>query len=61
MIQFFKVEITKELITWSVGSILFFLAVRMLKIVAWMQMDKSALLGEIKRLPLFVFLSAKKE
>ena len=54
LIQFFKVEATKELLKWGFGSIIFMLGVSMLKIFAWMQMDKNALLRELKRLELQV-------
>mgnify|MGYP005996433105 CR=1 FL=1 len=54
MIQFFEAEQTKEMIQWSVGTLVFLLGVSMLKIFAWMQMDKNALLREIKRLELQV-------
>jgi len=52
MIQFFNAEATKELIKWSVGSLVFLFGVTMLKIFAWMQMDKNALMRELKRLEL---------
>lgn len=54
MIQFFESEATKDLIQWGVGTLIFLLGVSMLKIFAWMQMDKNALLREIKRLELQV-------
>ena len=54
MIQFFESEATKDLIQWGVGTLIFLLGVSMLKIVAGMQMDKNALLREIKRLELQV-------
>lgn len=54
LVQFFKVEATKELLKWGLGSIVFMLGVSMLKIFAWMQMDKNALLRELKRLELQV-------
>lgn len=49
-IQFFKVTAIKELIKWGIGGLVFLLGVSMLKVFAWMQMDKNALLREIKRL-----------
>ncbi|WP_346881449.1 DUF6768 family protein [uncultured Algibacter sp.] len=52
LIQFFNSEITFDMIKWATGSIVFLLVVSMLKIFAWMQMDKNALLREIKRLEL---------
>ncbi|MGM5470373.1 DUF6768 family protein [Flavobacteriaceae bacterium LMO-SS05] len=53
-IQFFNTEVTNELITWGIGGFVFLMAVSMLKLFAWMQMDKNALLREIKRLELQV-------
>lgn len=54
IIQFFNVDDTKALIQWGIGSLAFLLGVSMLKVFAWMQMDKNALLREIKRLELQV-------
>lgn len=50
IVQFFNVEATKHLLKWGLGSILFLLCVSILKIFAWMQMDKNAITREIKRL-----------
>ncbi|SHI55528.1 DUF6768 family protein [Algibacter luteus] len=59
-IQFFHTEITNEMIKWGIGGLVFLLGVSMLKVFAWMQMDKNALLREMKRLELQVSsLSAK--
>ncbi|WP_396601415.1 DUF6768 family protein [Algibacter sp. R77976] len=52
LVQFFNVESTKELLKWGLGSIVFLLGVSMLKIFAWMQMDKNAIIRELKRLEL---------
>lgn len=60
IVQFFNTEETKELIKWSTGAIIFLLGVSMLKVFAWMQMDKNALLREIKRLELQVSSLANK-
>ncbi|MFV9550745.1 DUF6768 family protein [Algibacter sp. PT7-4] len=54
LIQFFNVETTKELLKWGLGSIVFLLGVSMLKVFAWMQMDKNAIMRELKRLELQV-------
>lgn len=54
IIQFFQVEETKELIKWATGTLIFLLGVSILKIFAWMQMDKKALIREIKRLEIQV-------
>ncbi|SNR16374.1 DUF6768 family protein [Tenacibaculum jejuense] len=60
LVQFFEASEAKELIKWASGAIIFLLGVSMLKIFAWMQMDKNALLREIKRLELLL-LSLKRE
>lgn len=60
IVQFFNADVTKELIKWSVGSLVFLFGVSMLKIFAWMQMDKNALLREMKRLELQVSSLATK-
>jgi len=60
VVQFFNAEETKELIKWSIGAIMFLLGVSMLKVFSWMQMDKNALLREIKRLELQVSSLANK-
>ena len=52
VIQFFETEVPKDYIKWSIGSLVFLFGVSMLKIFAWMQMDKNALLREMKRLEL---------
>ena len=51
-IQFFNTDVTNDLIKWGIGGFVFLLAVSMLKMFAWMEMDKNALLREIKRLEL---------
>jgi len=53
-VQFFDTEITNELIKWGIGGFVCLLTVSMLKVFAWMQMDKNALMREIKRLELQV-------
>ena len=59
-IQFFDTANTNELIKWSVGGIICLLAVSMLKMFAWLQMDKNAIIREIKRLELQVSSLASK-
>ena len=59
-IQFFETDITNELIKWGIGGLVFLLGVSMLKVFAWMQMDKNALLRELKRLELQVSSLASK-
>jgi len=51
-VQFFKTDATNELIAWSVLGIFCMMVVGLLKLFAWMQMDKNALLRELKRLEL---------
>ncbi len=59
-IQFFNVESAEGLIKWGFGSLIFLLSMSMLKIYAWLQMDKNAILREMKRLELQVLsLSGK--
>ena len=53
-IQFFDTEITNEMIKRGIGGLVFLFGVSMLKVFAWMQMDKNALLREIKRLEIQV-------
>jgi O-antigen/teichoic acid export membrane protein len=53
-IQFFEVEATNELIKWGVFGTLSFMVSSMLKLFSWMQMDKKAIIREIKRLELQV-------
>jgi len=60
MIQFFNVETEQELMKWGFGSMMLLFSISMLKIYAWMQMDKNAILREMKRLELQVMsLSGK--
>jgi len=54
VVQFFNVESTKDLLMWGIGGLMSLSAVSMLKLFAWMQMDKNAILREIKRLELQV-------
>ena len=54
LVQFFNVEEIKELLKWGFGSIIFIIGVSMLKVFAWLQMDKNALLRELTRLELQV-------
>ena len=59
-IQFFKAEITDGMIKWGFGALILSLNVSMMKLYAFMQMDKYAILREMKRLELQVMsLSGK--
>ena len=60
VVHFFDTEITNQLIKWGMGAFACLTVVGMLKLFVWMQMDKNALLREIKRLEIQVSsLSAK--
>lgn len=59
-VQFFNTEVTSELIKWGVGGVVFLMAVSMMKLFSWMQMDKNAILREMKRLELQVSSLANK-
>ncbi|WKD86437.1 hypothetical protein KCTC32516_01812 [Polaribacter huanghezhanensis] len=59
-VQFFNTTATNELIKWGVGGLVFLFGVSMLKIFAWMQMDKNALLRELKRLELLITYASSK-
>ncbi|PWK17402.1 DUF6768 family protein [Xanthomarina spongicola] len=54
IVQFFETDVQKEYIKWGIGALVFLFGVSMLKVFAWMQMDKNALLRELKRLELQV-------
>ena len=61
LVQFFDTEDTNQLIKWGAGGFVFLLMSSYLKLFSWMQMDKNALLREIKRLELQISsLAAKK-
>ena len=53
-IQFFEVEETNALIKWGVCGSISIMGSSMLKLYSWMQMDKKAILREMKRLELVV-------
>ena len=53
-IHFFKVDTAEELIRWGFGCFVSLLGMSMLKMYAWLQMDKYAILREMKRLELQV-------
>jgi hypothetical protein len=59
-VQFFNTTATNELIKWGIGGLVFLFGVSMLKIFAWMQMDKNALLRELKRLELLITSASLK-
>ncbi|WP_298320742.1 DUF6768 family protein [uncultured Aquimarina sp.] len=60
LIQFLNTDNTNELIRWSVAGFFCVMITAMLKLYSWMQMDKNALLREIKRLELQISSIASK-
>ena len=60
LVEFLKAEEIREMLLWGAGMIVGLVMVGMLKMWHWMQMDKNALLREIKRLELQVGLLVKK-
>ena len=52
--QFFETNETNELIKWASAGFLCMIAMGMLKLYMWMQMDKNDILRELKRLELQV-------
>ncbi len=60
IVQFFQSENLKELIKWASGTVVFLIGVSMLKIFVWMQMDRKAILREVKRLELQILSLTKK-
>lgn len=58
--QFFEATDLREMMIWGAGGFLFTMSMSMLKLFHWMQMDKNALMREIKRMELQIAtLSAK--
>ena len=60
LVEFFRVEETKELMIWGGGFFLGMLSITALKIWAWMQIDKNALIRELKRLEFQVNVLVKE-
>ncbi|WP_366523625.1 DUF6768 family protein [uncultured Kordia sp.] len=60
LVQFFSVEETNEMLKWGMGIVICLMINAMIKIYAWMQMDKRAILREMKRLELQISSLASK-
>jgi hypothetical protein len=60
LVRFVNAETTEYLIKWGAGGFTGLLVLSMLKLFAWMQMDKNALMREIKRLELQISSLAGK-
>lgn len=54
VIQFLNTDITNELIKWASAGFICWTSIAMIKLFVWMQMDKNAILRELKRLELQV-------
>lgn len=54
VVQFFHTEDTNELIKWASAGFICLMIGSMLKLYTWMQMDKNAIMRELKRLELQV-------
>lgn len=60
LVQFFNTDVTNELIKWTAAGFICLNFTGMIKLYMWMQVDKSSILREMKRLELQVsFLSSK--
>ena len=60
VIQFLNTDITNELIKWASAGFICWTSIAMIKLFIWMQMDKNAILREVKRLELQVASLATK-
>jgi len=60
VIQFLNTDITNELIKWASAGFICWTSIAMIKLFIWMQMDKNAILRELKRLELQVASLAGK-
>ena len=60
VVQFFSTDITNELIMWVGAFFICWTAVAMMKLFVWLQMDKNALLRELKRLELQIAAMTNK-
>jgi hypothetical protein len=54
IVQFFEATEVTELIKWAAATFVGMMMISMLKLFSWMQMNKNALMREIKRLELLV-------
>jgi len=59
-VRFFNAEDIRLMIIWGAGSFFFVMATGFMKIFHWMQMDKNAVIREIKRLELQVAMLNSK-
>ncbi len=59
-IQFFNTDVTNELIKWGIAGWFCLMVVTLMKLFTWMQMDKQAILRELKRVELQISILASK-
>lgn len=59
-VRFFNTDVTNELITWGIAGWMCIMIITMLKLFTWMQMDKQAILRELKRVELQISILAGK-
>jgi hypothetical protein len=60
LIQFLNSDTQDVSIKWGIGSIICILSVSVLKIYAWMQMDKNAILRQMKKLEIQLMSLSRK-
>jgi len=60
IVEFFRADEIKELLTWGGGFFLTMLAIAALKLYAWMQIDRNAIIREMKRLEFQVSVLVKE-
>lgn len=60
LVEFLQTDETNMLIRWGLGGVLSIMASSMLKLFMWMQLDKKAIVREIKRLELLVSSQSHK-
>lgn len=60
VVQFVDTDITNDLIKWGVLGMILLMMISMLKLFVWLQMDKNALLREIKRLEIQISAVSNK-
>ena len=60
IIQFFNAENTNDLIKWGMAFFFCAMMMSMLKLYAWMQMDKNSIIRELKRLEFQVSILSSK-
>lgn len=61
VVQFLEVDRIEDLLKWGAGGLVCMLMISMLKLFVWLQMDKNALMRELKRLELQVSSLAGKK